>query len=66
MQTMKVKPWAEGQGDYVVINADDFDAAVHEALDPVESATGAAEAVSHPSDDAHVAPARRGRKAKAE
>lgn len=34
--TIKVKPWGEGQGDYVEINADDFDPAVHEALDALD------------------------------
>jgi hypothetical protein len=29
METIKVKPWGEGQGDYVLINAEDFDEAVH-------------------------------------
>lgn len=27
--TMKVKPWGEGQGDYVEINAADFDPKIH-------------------------------------
>lgn len=31
MQTIKVMPWGEGQGDFVVINADDFNEAVHTA-----------------------------------
>jgi hypothetical protein len=29
METMKVKPWGEGQGEFVVINAEDFDPKVH-------------------------------------
>lgn len=33
METMKVKPWGKGQGDYVLINAEDFDPAKHEKLD---------------------------------
>lgn len=33
METMKVKPWGEGQGDYVLINKADFDPAVHEAYE---------------------------------
>lgn len=33
METMKVKPWGEGQGDHVLINAADFDAARHEPFD---------------------------------
>lgn len=28
--TVKVKPWGEGQGDFVEINEADFDAAIHE------------------------------------
>lgn len=32
METVKVKPWGEGQGDHVVINADDFDPKVHTLL----------------------------------
>lgn len=30
METMKVKPWGKGQGDYVLINAEDFDKDKHE------------------------------------
>lgn len=33
METIKVKPWSEDQGEYVVINADDFDPEQHEKLD---------------------------------
>ena len=33
METIKVKPWGEGQGDYVVINAEDFDQEQHEKLE---------------------------------
>lgn len=29
MNTVKVEPWGEGQGDHVVINAADFDEDVH-------------------------------------
>lgn len=28
--TVKVKPWGDDQGDYVLINEGDFDPAVHE------------------------------------
>lgn len=68
MQTMKVKPWSEEQGDFVLINADDFDPSKHERLDgeakaPVADQAG--EAVEH-AHDAQVASARRGRKPKAE
>lgn len=34
MQTIQVKPWSDDQGDFVVINADEFDPAVHVAFDP--------------------------------
>lgn len=37
MQTMKVKPWGEGQGDHVVINSEDFDPAMHEPLEMTDS-----------------------------
>lgn len=30
MKTMKVKPWGKNQGDYVIINAEDFDPSKHE------------------------------------
>ena len=33
VETIKVKPWGDGQGDFVVINKDDFDPDLHEALD---------------------------------
>lgn len=33
MKIMKVKPWGEGQGDFVVINEDDFDPKFHSKLD---------------------------------
>lgn len=33
IETIKVKPWGDGQGDFVVINKDDFDPDLHEALD---------------------------------
>jgi len=33
METMKVKPWSEDQGDHVVINKADFDPATHEAYE---------------------------------
>ncbi|MGA0608836.1 hypothetical protein [Caldimonas sp. KR1-144] len=31
MKQMKVMPWGKDQGDYVVINAEDFDPKVHKA-----------------------------------
>lgn len=30
--TIKVKPWGEGQGDYVEINEEDFDEKLHKKL----------------------------------
>ena len=30
MKKIKVKPWGEGQGDFVLINEEDFDSEVHE------------------------------------
>lgn len=35
--TIKVKPWSADQGDYVVINESDFDAAVHERFEEKKS-----------------------------
>ncbi|WP_443697687.1 hypothetical protein [Pseudomonas sp.] len=32
MKTIQVKPWGEGQGDFVEINEQDFDPKVHELL----------------------------------
>lgn len=29
-ETIKVKPWGEGQGEFVEINATDFDPAIHQ------------------------------------
>ncbi len=34
MKTIKVKPWGEDQGNFVLINEEDFDAAVHEPFEP--------------------------------
>lgn len=33
IETMRVKPWGKGQGEYVTINKSDFDPKVHEAYD---------------------------------
>lgn len=35
-KTLKVKPWGEGQGDFVVINEVDFDPDLHELLSEAE------------------------------
>ena len=34
--TLKVKPWGKDQGEFVEINADDFDAKVHTLADPLD------------------------------
>ncbi len=43
MKTIKVMPWGDDQGDFVLINEDDFDASVHKAYDE-----GAKKAPSQP------------------
>ncbi len=48
MPVMKVKPWGDGQGDFVLIDEDDFNPEVHEKLE----------------DDQQAEPKRRGRKPK--
>jgi hypothetical protein len=34
MNTVKVKPWGEGQGDHVLIDSVDFDPTRHELIKP--------------------------------
>ncbi len=36
--TIKVKPWGKDQGDFVEINADDFDETVHALYDEADEA----------------------------
>ena len=36
METMKVKPWGKGQGDFVIINKCDFDPEKHEEFEAEE------------------------------
>lgn len=36
MKTMKVAPWGEGQGDYVLINEEDFNSDVHQPFDAAD------------------------------
>lgn len=36
METIKVKPWGKGQGDFVLLNKEDFDADKHELFDAAE------------------------------
>lgn len=35
-KTIKVKPWGEGQGDFVLINEEDFNPEFHALLDAAE------------------------------
>lgn len=47
MKTIQVKPWGQGQGDYVEINEEDFDKDIHELyvakdLSPKETKTSKA------------------------
>lgn len=58
--TIKVKPWGDGQGDFVVINQADFDAAVHQLHGDDEAAAPAAdtnEAAGDAGADGDQAPA---------
>ena len=52
MDILKVKPWGKNQGEYVVIEAKDFDPAKHELF-------GAKEPEAHLEEEK---PARRGRR----
>lgn len=36
METIKVKPWGDGQGDHVMINADDFDSEKHQLFEDAQ------------------------------
>lgn len=36
METIKVKPWGTDQGDYVIINAEDFDESKHDLFGETE------------------------------
>jgi predicted RNA-binding protein Jag len=56
METMKVKPWGNGQGDHVVINKADFDPKKHEELK--DSAVKAAEPVPASKEQAKETPAK--------
>lgn len=63
METMKVKPWGEGQGDHVVINAEDFNPEFHKKLDEPEKAQES-EKTEAPKEETKEAPKpRRNRKA---
>lgn len=39
-ETIKVKPWGADQGDFVLINAEDFDDAKHELFGETEQVEG--------------------------
>lgn len=43
MDTIRCKPWGEGQGDHVIVNSADFDPAFH-VLEDAEIAAPAAPA----------------------
>ena len=44
IETVRVMPWSESQGEFVVINAVDFDPAVHKLHEPDAAAKAEAEA----------------------
>ena len=35
-ETIKVKPWGKDQGEFVILNAEDFDPKVHTAFNPLD------------------------------
>lgn len=41
--TVKVKPWSKSQGDFVIINSEDFNPEIHELLDGESLAVAEAE-----------------------
>ena len=41
MDTIRCKPWGEGQGDHVIVNAADFDPAFHVLADEPAAAPAA-------------------------
>lgn len=53
MSLIKVKPWGKDQGEYVLINEEDFNAEVHEPLDaPTEKAKPGRKAKAEQTSDA--------------
>lgn len=53
IETIKVKPWGEGQGEFVIINADDFDPSVHKPYDPAAAGSSvSSETPAHPKSAA--------------
>lgn len=66
--TVKVMPWSDDQGEFVVINESDFDAEKHTLFDaPKQEASQTSES-DEPADaeSASTEPTRRGRRAKQE
>ena len=65
-ETVKVKPWGKDQGEFVVINAADFDPKVHTLADPLDHDGDGAKGGSPKGEDSTAAKgARRKRKADA-
>lgn len=56
--TIKVKPWGKDQGEFVEINAADFDPNIHKLADG-ESAPVAEQAADEPEPSKKPAPKRR-------
>jgi len=50
MDVMKVKPWGKGQGDYVEINAEDFDPKLHKKYEDKATAKSAEKKESKSED----------------
>lgn len=51
METMKVKPWGESQGEFVLINKCDFDEEKHEAFDVAKKEEPAKDSVQPKAED---------------
>lgn len=49
-KTIKIKPSHPSQGDFVLINEDDFDPAVHQPLEPVVATPADPKADETPAD----------------
>lgn len=47
MKTIKVKPWGEDQGDFVLINEEEFDAGFHSPFEAEKPAGSTAEHAHH-------------------
>ena len=63
METILVKSWGAGQGDHVIINAADFDPAVHELLHPPAQAAETTEGAQDVAQAAAPTTATRKRRA---